>query len=401
MQRRRSWTTDVAFADVAMAVLGPVLLLLVLFVLYSVRETRPPACTILDDAAIGAAGTALSAWAAETRRDLEDATLEQSCGPAPPIPAGMTGMTPAVLSGLCQPTADAVTAAAGLDRQKVQDLSARRSARERHASTCLASLRDNSCRHLEPAARRTAASDLSVWMQRTQSLTDRSVERMRRDCPVILGAPARDVPPPAIPPALAGLCLADRTAVLAAAGTIPAEVEAVERAQRESLARLRVCEPSVDRVEVKQEQLQFATCSTLFLDPATQQPMDPEAIGAFFQTLAGEVANRLSGGAYNRIDIFGHTDNRPFTGTCEGAQDNPALSSLRAHAFRRELEAAIRRDPAFAALAQRLDQGRLRIYAIGVGAAEPVVPNAQSERDHAINRRIELRFATDQRPGPR
>lgn len=397
MQRRRSWTTDVAFADVAMAVLGPVLLLLLLFLLYGVRQSTPPACRALDPGGVKTAAAELSAWAKETRALLAGAALDKRCGPPPLPPAGATGMTPAVLNGLCQPALDAVLTGAGLERASLQSLSARRAIYDRHAATCLASLRDNECRRLDAAGRTRAASELSAWLRQTQSLTARSRERMQRDCRTVLEAAPTDIPPPAVPPALVGLCAPDRDAVVTGAGTDAAFVETVERDQRESLARLRVCEPAVDRVELKQEQLLFKACSTVFLDPVTKQPLSEQQIRAFFQTLATDMAARLSGNAFNRIDIFGHTDSRPIqSGACEGAKDNPGLSSLRAHAFRRELEAAIKDDPAFATLRQRLENHDLRIYAIGVGEAELVVKNAASDSDHDRNRRIEIRFATDQ-----
>ena len=119
-------------------------------------------------------------------------------------------------------------------------------------------------------------------------------------------------------------------------------------------------------------------------------------INRFFDNLMAKVAERLRQRQYNRIDIFGHSDQRQISQVrgCEGVFDNDRLSSLRAHRFRDEMVLALR-EGGFDDIEERLDRGQLRIYAIGVGSAEPKIPDPRAPGDFAKNRRIELRLVRD------
>lgn len=307
---RRGWMTEIAFADVAMAMLGPILLLLVVFIVHSVRN--------------------------ET----------------------------------------------------------------------------NSCGDLPAAEVAERAAEVRAWMESMRTGIRLDEERLRRDCPVARLAPADG--PGVLPAAVAGLCGAPRSAVLRAAGTRETELLELDRRHRAALARVRSCLPPApdEVVTIPEGQIRFASCRTEFVSPATGLPMTTEGIDQFFRGLISPSAPGIAGsdgkvqtfrekllaGSFNRIDIFGHSDSVPIPqgASCEGAKDNPELSSLRAHAFRKALESAIRADQGMAKVAERLDRRELRIYAIGVGDAEKLRAGASNDE----NRRIELRFATDRRQTP-
>lgn len=395
-RRNRDWMTDIAFADVAMALLGPILLLLVVFVLYAAKESKPPECRGLSPAEITSSANALRGWLDQAKIRVQRLSTDVAlrCGDASrAIATGDTktpGELPAVLAGLCVPSVTAVLAEAKVTRADFDTLAAERQQAELRLAQC------TDCRRLTDQERRAAAAALTDWLQKTRTSNSEDVVRMQRDCPERLGEPVRDLLPASPPPAVAGLCTTDREAVLAHAGVSFRDIDRLEMEQRVNLARLRRCEPAQqETVEVRQNQLQFAVCDITFVDPVLQQQMEPAAVDSFFQNLAREVQERLLKGRFNRVDIFGHSDSKQITRSCRGAQDNQELSSLRAQAFRRALEAVIHKYPEFGPLSERLKNRQVRIYAIGVGDAEPKNKHAIKEEDHAANRRIELRFASD------
>lgn len=172
----------------------------------------------------------------------------------------------------------------------------------------------------------------------------------------------------------------------------PAELD---KNLNQTVNRLNTC-LSPEKLTSKEVLVEFKPCQTVPLSLYTKKPIKPDEITEV--VLKDIIATLKTHPEYNRIDIFGHTDERPISkGGCRsnGAQNNRELSSLRVHAYLDLIEKALEDNKElkpYDALYQSWKSGKLKIYAIGVGEREPKDGNL---KDYAANRRIELRYARE------
>lgn len=240
-------------------------------------------------------------------------------------------------------------------------------------------------------AARTAANlrreldRLGAEAARTRSLLESSCEN---------GVATTNAPPPSsIEDAigLKGVCAQDAAKVLAAAHTSLNDIAGLLAQRQQLIGEAAVCRPSHEETTARVENLEFEVCAA-----------DSDEDDDFFLARAREIQDELSKHNYNRIDILGHADPSPINGYCAvtfhladggtqdmNARDNEMLSMARAYSYRNRLLQILQNNPDFADIANRLHKRTLRIYAIAVADAEPVV------NDYAKSRRIETRFAND------
>lgn len=162
-----------------------------------------------------------------------------------------------------------------------------------------------------------------------------------------------------------------------------------------------------------EKKVEFKSCKTIPLSPDTKEELTDEYFDTEIDKIVAELS-KVEFSDYNRIDIFGHTDQRPIRGTCpNGAKNNRELSSLRVHVYLDKLLAALERnqdqDESHQAIYARWQasnlKNKLKFYAIGVGASEPKANPCQDEQQQPIpncdmdaqNRRIEIRYVREKR----
>lgn len=517
MMRRRSTgrVDEVAFADVAMAILGPIVLIMTISLVIAARTAAQTECEVLDEAAVTEGALQLTDWVGRiggeiaARREL----MQRQCGHrSRPVEGRLDGdSVPLPVAGLCQGSRDAVLAGAGMDLDGLRRLVADRDLVNAEMALCAGRTPDAPCRSL-------ASADVAAYVDEIRQFRDALVDDTRRLhtmasarcglsgsdrvepasvlilpqsltglCPVELdklmasagvsrqallrqvalrddalktvqacvamlpqghcetlsdsgvntavgalkgwygqadeevqaygkwidlNCPQSVVETPAEPsfrpPPLAGLCYPDAVRVLSHSGIDLAALRTIEGRRRARSALLVTCAArQPETIDERERQFEFKQCSTTpkIPDAAPEQDMPRSDVATQFDELAQRLAKKLADGAYNRVDILGHTDDwRVGDRGCaeNGARNNVQLSFVRAEWFRNGLIDAFQRAPnRYGDIVARLNARTLRIYAIGVGPQEPL-PRELGEEDadyRKRNRRIELRLVQDRRPG--
>lgn len=450
-RRDRERLGQVAFADLAMAALGPFAALMIIF-LVAAGAAQEKDCKHANAAEEKQLVEDVRVWL-DRRAEASDADLEkirqslrlgmgrcarQALPEAPSLTVG--DVVPEPLTTYCPSVVRRVRAQAGdgerpIDGSTVRDderavqvvLEALRSPppgdgldhvvdvlRGRPAAIITvqrlvhaalnACLSDPPCEDADADARERLVQALRAWSARRERETSADLALLRQQqCPERVDPTPRGNPqrPHVVPGLLAGYCSATVDAILDDMGDELARVEAERAATRTAVRSCLAQSPEI--IKVSSKQLEFLSCKTDFQEREGSGRMPDSAARAFFNDSADDVAAKVAEGRFNRIDIFGHTDQRPVRGQCAGARDNAHLSSLRAHEFRKWLLEAMQRGgdaPAdTTALAARLASDEVRVYAIGVGDAQPIVRDATTNAEHAQNRRIELRLVRDRYRG--
>jgi len=369
-------------------------------------QTQAPPCWRPRSAEVASLRDQLAAFSQKIRRDdlrLRDAARER-CGTTPPAASAASMLIlPTGFAGMCAVDMDSLMATAGLDRETLMRQIASRDAAIETLHQCVGMLSSGACRTLRENEVAATATALKGWLDDTLARNGEDDQRIKRECPTTI-AP-REAEVTFLPAVLGGICAPDVARVLAAASVDSATLRHAEGARRARLEVLRACTPP-ESSTARLPALEFQECSANPVMPSATGGKSKVTVPEYFDGLAAKVAAELGRAHYNRIDIFGHTDDRELKDTCRrylndrhGVADasNPLLSSLRAHRVRDELIAALNRRRDYAPIVKRIDDRDLRIYAIGVGAAEPD-PTGQGrsgEDRQRHNRRMELRFVRD------
>lgn len=497
---------QIPYADLAMALLGPLGLLAIVFMMMAAMSDPRPTCTTPDETESGRLAANLTKWHAEhsQRAQENEERLVVKCGSNPAVPMNpLRNIVPEPIFGVCASHATRILTKANVTQADIDSLINKEFSLAARFQSCLAKVR---CKIPSASEIPTMARAVVDWLkvERNNLASDRRLlsshcsdygQRVDRrlgsrldlpplhevcewEIPHILSVArvspsdiravnedraeadrayriclqrlacetpnakrekevsdrlkawiiearqfsvdktsyvrsacgedqkARDARPikGVIPEPLRGICVQSAARIIAGADFTQGQIDELEyersRAERAFLACHRF---STEIVEIKEEELKFVVCSDKFSDGASNRPMTYQGQAEFFDRKAKIVVEKIRERKYNRIDIFGHADERLITGRCANVGDNARLSSMRAHAFRDALIEAIERGaakgaPQFRDVAARLrdtaSARSIRIYAIGVGATEPKRKNAKTAIEHQQNRRTELRFVT-------
>lgn len=395
---------EMVFADVAMAALGPIALLMVLFMLAAGQKALSPGCTPLDSEAFAERALRLAGWLERTRDEIEIrfADMEAHCPQAMfnREEVARADLLPEFLSTTCLDDREQLLRRNGIDLKALQQLIGLRERTLLALDGCARREGTIPCMQPEESQRQAQVTRFKEWVAALDYEIRDSAEQLRHACdveqPYALGTGAEQ--PPLLPSGSERLCI-DQATLLRNAG-ITRETLAHKQALRDAMIReLRHCAgklyQSQEKPESKRRQIEFKTCTTTFIEE-NGATMSRERVARFFAILAAEVEKDIARSPLiNRIDIFGHTDERPVgrAGCRNGAKDNRTLSALRAIRFADELERAMRQRSD--RLARRLDEDDLRLYGIGVGAQEPEISGARTAWQHRQNRRIVIRYVVD------
>jgi hypothetical protein len=251
------------------------------------------------------------------------------------------------------------------------------------------------CPSLSEAELGQKAADVEKWLNEEQAMQKELQGAAARLCgaqPSALGAGVQGTNGVLLPSMLYGLCQGDVEQILGRAKVTRTDLARAAQSGRTLSAAIARCDRGSEPITLDSTSLKFDVCSA-----------DTKTASDFFNKRAHEVVSHL--GLHNRIDILGHSDQNRIASTgcsvkvkVSGKQDlatyqvftNEMLSWLRANAVRDALVEAIEQDPTLEGFRRRLNEKRVRIYTIGVGDAEPLGNLDDS-------RRIEIRFATDNR----
>jgi hypothetical protein len=224
---------DIGLADVAVAVLGPVAFLWIVFQGFAAVNIER-GCEGLSDVQVSAHAEQLKTWHAGQLSELAviDEDLRVSCGAGRPSrePApSRNEIVPEVLRNVCESDRSKVLERAGLKNDSLARLAAEREARTATLAACTKA--NGGCQTLStPAERQRRANDVKAWFEERRKRLAAAEAALGRECPQFK---AGEAPPrPAvlsIPPVLADLCGPDREAVVAAAGIRPGDIDGQEQ----------------------------------------------------------------------------------------------------------------------------------------------------------------------------
>jgi flagellar motor protein MotB len=235
---------DIGLADVAVAVLGPVAFLWIVFQGFAAVNSER-GCEGLDDVAVSERAEQLKTWHAGQLRELErlDEDLRVSCGAGRPSLAPATSrdeIVPDMLRNVCESDRSKVLGRAGLQSDSLARLAAEREARTATLAACTKA--NGGCQTLStPAERQRRANDLKSWYEERRKRLTATEAALGQECPQFkAGEPNSRPSVLPIPPVLADLCGPDRAAVVAAAGIgrgdIDRQEQRIDEAQSAHLA---------------------------------------------------------------------------------------------------------------------------------------------------------------------
>ena len=408
--------------DVAMMAVGGMTVLMLLFLVLAAvstakteeitpaEEPAPTCRTITDEAEASRLRDQVQRWADWAQSHVRGwlQFLENQCGLAtlPEPENSLLGAGPAPtlpqIQDLCPEDAAHILAPLGPGLHRVNLLSLASRERQQLPRNCVVVRR---CVDPGPAREEALVAAVEAWWQESIARERADARLLQQACDMTSPSAEGDRVPARtdLPSMLDGVCPEATTRVLGQAGLSIEQIQAQRRRSRALTVALRHClanRPEI--IEVPEEVLRFRSCSTDFVaaDDPHRRLGDEEVFDVLHPVLLRtERAITLRG--HNRIDVLGHADQRPVRNACEYARDNAMLSSLRAHAVRDALLRALsERELRYPTLAAQVLNGKtVRIYAIGVGDAEPkqhcMRLESESELCHAINRRIEIRTARD------
>jgi flagellar motor protein MotB len=381
-------------------------------------------CSALpDEKAKAAAADRLKLWFVEskTARDGIKAKISELCSAAGQrLPTQVrledSGLVPRILADLCPPDRADVLARAGIAQNEVLSVASELEAAGRTISFCALGRVEPVCEKLDGAAHKALVRRIKEWSDQVRAQL--SAGEKFSHCPEL---PAREewmFPVTVTPPDQANLCPSERQSLLRDAGVTPQMLKEYQRKSFEIVSKMHGCLSSEITTETDRS-INFITCSTDYADSSSGAPLTLDLVREKFDEIAKKILTKMAAAKfqYNRIDVLGHTDDYRINPEkpCPGnIKTNAELSSLRSHRFMNDLKDAIKRlatpDPIAPYVpldrnAQRLNEllgkGSIRLYAIGVGEAEPfcIGDNDSARR---LNRRIEFRFAYEgNRPVPR
>jgi hypothetical protein len=248
---------EIAYADVAMAVLGPIMVLMFVFAVQAGTQDASEGCTDVSAAANESEFQTLVAdldRAVVAIRDENDELREllgaNDCKPDgdPPAdpPSGQEAAARfAPLAELCGPTRKAVIEQSQeIDWTDLPEFFGEHAGLQDAVRICLAGTGQEPCRQLDASDREETADLLTSWQpEAKRDVKTLSKELDDRDCPNEAGGESWR----AEPPSLVGVCPADKAAVAEQAGT---DLDTLRRlaSNRERLqSRLASCIEAEDR----------------------------------------------------------------------------------------------------------------------------------------------------------
>jgi flagellar motor protein MotB len=368
--------------------------MLVLAVAYAWQRDHSILCRNPDNTEAAQLAANLRNWSRQVTEIYPQARsfLDHACIDHTSPPPIMPAPTVALPRDICPVDAEQILANADLSASEVDHL--QRNLQALAAATAQCKIAGPDCDTLDASETRNLAARLRHWRDAMRRQQDDEQTLLDRSCPGWSSdeGPSRAAPTP--PGLLNGLCKSQAETVLREANIDSAELNSLTSGQTRLANALLRCIPRQETITISEAQLHFQSCKAEIGDDSD-----------FFLKKALQIQNTLRGSDYNRIDVFGHTDNNPIS-TCVVSvhrdnysdspfviHDNVMLSMLRADAFLNKLLSTIRaHGDELAELNDRINNHTLRFYAIGVGDAE-----LQSSPEQS--RRIEIRFVRDRRAG--
>ncbi|HYH23060.1 MAG TPA: hypothetical protein VD995_30985 [Azospirillum sp.] len=156
MRRRSTGRVDeVAFADVAMAILGPIVLIMTISLMIAAKTSAQSECTVVAEPLLDEKAQAAREWSERIRGEIEERRhlLAMRCGRTS-VPLDRTpgdDVVPLPLAGLCRPSRDAVLARAGVDMDGLRRLAADRDLVNAEMALCAGTAPEPTCRTLRSA----------------------------------------------------------------------------------------------------------------------------------------------------------------------------------------------------------------------------------------------------------
>ncbi len=399
MKRDFVSSNEIAFADVAMAVLGPILLLLVVFIVLATGNN----CPDLSSDELKRAALGLQQWITDTDYEERRAAVHRRC-PELLQPSGDAGTekaykeVPAPLAGYCPGQWPKIIQAAFLSEEQVMLHAQEVSKVDRAAVICFGGT-EHTCEPVRARDRQRKANELSQWYEDEQRAELEDMKSLERLC---TADEKRSQPraTPTDPPLLQGICHEDTEALARMSRRSLAEIRALAGRRQMTLLMLRRCLTDVDIPTPRDARLHFLACSTVPAKSSdVQEEMPDEDLRSRLRAEADHILSTLKADPkINRVDFFGHTDSRRIRDrqNCQPdtIRDNLDLSFHRAKYFKERMLERLAVDPDIAPRLGTTGRNALRFYAIGV-ADEELQDKNRPEAD--VNRRIEIRFVTEGR----
>jgi hypothetical protein len=394
-RRRGQPGEETPFIELLFVTVGSLAMLMLIFLAAASRSLSMSACEASEPSDEVVLVREVKQWAeaVQGRATLTEQEVARRCAVPKDKTSLTTGTVPAKLARYCRPDQERIVSRAGLTWDQIGALGKREEVAARIALDCL--VRQPMCPSLSEAELGQKAADVQKWLNEERAMQKELQGEAARLCgaqPSPPGAGEQGTNGVPLPSILYGLCQRDVEQILGRAKVTRADLASAAQTGRALSGAIARCDRGSEPITLDSTSLKFDVCSA-----------DTKAASDFFNKRAHEVVSHL--GSHNRIDILGHSDQNRIASTgcsvrvkVSGKQDiatyqvftNEMLSWLRANAVRDALVEAIEQDPTLEGFRRRLNEKRVRIYTIGVGDAEPLGNLDDS-------RRIEIRFATDNR----
>ena len=373
--------------------------------------SAPGQCASVPDEATGRAmAEHLKQWVDESKKILIVARskISELCATAQEFETPRlngAGVLPRLFEELCPLDRGNVLARAGISRDELASLAGDLDSAHRTLDACAPGRLELGCKRLqspgEKAERQALVDKVKEWSQQTGNYLSKEEIALNERCPDVFVRPARVFTLAVTPLEGATVCPGEHANLLQEAGVTQQEMVQLQRRYAELVTKMRECLSS-EIITTTDYSVNFLNCRLDYAEIGSETPLAADVIRERFGDIAKKILNTLASARYkyNRIDVLGHTDDHKINPQkpCEGgAKTNAELSSLRAHRFTNDLKEAIDRlaqfDSSARALKERIAAGTLRLYAIGVGEAEPICKPANTDSARRKNRRIEFRYA--------
>ena len=242
---------EIAYADVAMAILAPIMLLMVVFAVRAGELEATRGCLVLDGDSeeLREKVKDVRAWRTATLERIDQLTsqIARHCPyrtddlEPEPLPVRAEPIAIEALVGLCRATRQEVLDGADLDENEIRVLQARSVRVEAAVASCLGDQKEGECRRPEGEERLDLVAELRAWT-RTIPLESQALEELvETACPDLASPALAASYGPPLP--LAGLCPDERDSVIGDAGLEAATIERVSERWRRARAGAAACLP--------------------------------------------------------------------------------------------------------------------------------------------------------------
>lgn len=222
-------TDEIAIVDVAMATLGPVALLMMVFMVLAAKTMASSvACDIPTEQEVAAAANALKGWMGEYAKETADhkSKLRATCPAIVPVepPAVSADLSVSPLKPFCAANQNEIISRAGLSRSDVEHVLTERAGVDNAVRQCFGNPQNAQCRKPDASQSKAMAAEVTALRTQVRQQTEQLAHAARNLCGELPTLRPADLKQIILPESLRRLCHSEVEQVMTDAGTTVEQV---------------------------------------------------------------------------------------------------------------------------------------------------------------------------------